>query len=73
MSAFWGPVTPSLLERARELHPDRFAPTGEPLIGYPGGTWEERLAAWRAAHPDVRIVRDTTPLAEPASDRGIPW
>jgi hypothetical protein len=41
---------------ARSVHPERFAPDGSPLMGWPGRTWTERLASWHIVNdpePDV--------------------
>lgn len=36
----------ALHERARAAFPERWAPNGEALSGYPGASWEERRVAW---------------------------
>ena len=65
-----------LLEKARRLHPERFAPDGEPLAKYRPlclhengpclGGWAERLARWEREQ-DARAAAAPAPRAEVAS------
>lgn len=53
----------ALHERARVAYPERWAPNGEALAGYPGASWEERLVAWQfgQAMADERASADEEP------------
>lgn len=40
-------------QRARERHPERYAPDGQPLTFERGATWAERREAWRRRTVEV--------------------
>lgn len=69
MSAMWDEVQ----ALARERHPERYAPDGEPLLGYAndcthtseertrglcGDGWQHRLASWERAHAGEPAIPD---------------
>lgn len=55
----------ALHERARAAYPERWAPNGEALMGYPGASWDERMVAWEfaqrmAEEPEIPDVDEDT-------------
>jgi len=61
----------AMMDRARVLHPERFAPDGTPLMNVRQGgrTWAERLATWhRRNDPEPHVPDEDAPVSHPTPE-----